>query len=105
MLKVTKSANKSVLEDAVDGDNTAGFMTGQDDYGYVSTEANAFYAKYIEEIKDVKEDKGFAQSRPQSPKDFSGTKKRVKAALTREIEHSVQGASRPPQVLAILPKV
>ncbi|XP_067640239.1 protein SPT2 homolog isoform X2 [Eurosta solidaginis] len=86
MLKVTKSANKSVLEDAVDGDNTAGSMTGQDDYGYVSTEANAFYAKYIEKVKDVKEDKGFAPSRPQSLKDLSGTKERVKAALTREIE-------------------
>ncbi|XP_067622216.1 protein SPT2 homolog [Eurosta solidaginis] len=98
MLKVTKSANKSVLEDAVDGDNTAGFMTDQDDYGYVSTEANPFYAKYIEKVKDVKEDKGFAQSRPQSPKDLSGTKECVKAALTREIERSVRGASRPPQV-------
>ncbi|XP_017485006.1 PREDICTED: protein SPT2 homolog, partial [Rhagoletis zephyria] len=91
MLKVTKSANKSVLDDAVNTDHTAVTMAGpdqpdQDDYGYVSTEANAFYAKYIEKVKDVKEDKGFAPSRPQSLKDLSGTKERVKAAITREIE-------------------
>ncbi|XP_011201604.2 protein SPT2 homolog [Bactrocera dorsalis] len=91
MLKVTKSANKSVLDDAINTDHTAVTMSGpeqpdQDDYGYVSTEANAFYAKYIEKVKDVKEDKGFAPSRPQSLRDLSGTKERVKAAITREIE-------------------
>ncbi|XP_011186520.2 protein SPT2 homolog [Zeugodacus cucurbitae] len=91
MLKVTKSANKSVLDDAINTDHTAVTMTGpeqpdQDDYGYVSTEANAFYAKYIEKVKDVKDDKGFAPSRPQSLRDLSGTKERVKAAITREIE-------------------
>ncbi|XP_030380951.1 protein SPT2 homolog isoform X2 [Scaptodrosophila lebanonensis] len=89
MLKVTKSANKSVLEDAKDG----GTMDGPDhadgdDYGYVSTEANAFYQKYIEKVKDVKEDKGFAPSRPQSLRDLSGTKERVKAAITREREEA-----------------
>lgn len=91
MLKVTKSANKSVLDDAINTDHTAVTMSGpdqpdQDDYGYVSTEANAFYAKYIEKVKDVKEDKGFAPSRPQSLRDLSGTKERVKAAITRENE-------------------
>lgn len=55
MLKVTKSANKSVLDDAINTDHTAVTMSGpdqpdQDDYGYVSTEANAFYAKYIEKV-------------------------------------------------------
>uniref|UniRef100_A0A1A9WVB6 Protein SPT2 homolog n=1 Tax=Glossina brevipalpis TaxID=37001 RepID=A0A1A9WVB6_9MUSC len=91
MLKVTKSANKSVLEDAIDSEHTAITRQGpdqpdQDDYGYVSTEANAFYQRYIEKVKDVKEEKGFAPSRPQSLKDLSGTKERVKAAITREIE-------------------
>ncbi|KAH8387810.1 hypothetical protein KR093_009530 [Drosophila rubida] len=93
MLKVTKSANKSVLEDAKDCDNTTG-MDGDgeqhdgDDYGYVSNEANAFYQKYIEKVKDVQEDKGFAPSRPQSLRDLSGTKERVKAAITREREEA-----------------
>ncbi|XP_034489916.1 protein SPT2 homolog [Drosophila innubila] len=93
MLKVTKSANKSVLEDAKDCDNTAVTLAGSDqpdgdDYGYVSTEANAFYQKYIEKVKDVHEDKGFAPSRPQSLRDLSGTKERVKAAITREREEA-----------------
>uniref|UniRef100_T1PIQ5 Protein SPT2 homolog n=1 Tax=Musca domestica TaxID=7370 RepID=T1PIQ5_MUSDO len=91
MLKVTKSANRSVLEDAVNTEHTAITMAGidqpdQDDYGYVSTEANSFFQKYIDKVKDVKEDKGFAPSRPQSLKDLTGTKERVKAAITREIE-------------------
>ncbi|XP_075159246.1 protein SPT2 homolog [Haematobia irritans] len=91
MLKVTKSANRSVLEDAVNNDHTAITMAGpeqpdQDDYGYVSTEANNFFQKYVDKVKDVKEDKGFAPSRPQSLKDLTGTKERVKAAITREIE-------------------
>lgn len=90
MLKVTKSANKSVLEDAKDCDNTSVSLGGPegDDYGYVSTEANAFYQKYIEKVKDVQEDKGFAPSRPQSLRDLSGTKERVKAAITREREEA-----------------
>ncbi|XP_061402195.1 protein SPT2 homolog [Musca vetustissima] len=91
MLKVTKSANRSVLEDAVNTEHTAITMAGvdqpdADDYGYVSTEANSFFQKYIDKVKDVKEDKGFAPSRPQSLKDLTGTKERVKAAITREIE-------------------
>ncbi|XP_030567692.1 protein SPT2 homolog isoform X2 [Drosophila novamexicana] len=91
MLKVTKSANKSVLEDAKDCDNMAlgaGEQPEGDDYGYVSTEANALYQKYIEKVKDVQEDKGFAPSRPQSVRDLSGTKERVKAAITREREEA-----------------
>lgn len=91
MLKVTKSANKSVLEDAKDCDAANGHEAGEgqgDDYGYVSNEANAFYEKYIEKVRDVQEDKGFAPSRPQSLRDLSGTKERVKAAITREREEA-----------------
>ncbi|XP_017048230.1 protein SPT2 homolog [Drosophila ficusphila] len=92
MLKVTKSANKSVLADAKDCDGAIdGHEAGEgqgDDYGYVSNEANAFYEKYIEKVRDVQEDKGFAPSRPQSLRDLSGTKERVKAAITREREEA-----------------
>ncbi|ALC48641.1 CG5815 [Drosophila busckii] len=93
MLKVTKSANKSVLEDAKDSSNNQFDAEGGegDDYGYVSNEANALYAKYLEKVKDVQEDKGFAPSRPQSLRDLSGTKERVKAAITREIEDTKCG--------------
>ncbi|XP_037938864.1 protein SPT2 homolog [Teleopsis dalmanni] len=92
MLKVTKSANKSVLDDAVNTEHTAVTMQGpdqpdQDDYGYVSHTANAFYHNYIEKVKDVKEDKSFqSASRPQSLKDLTGTKERVKEAINRETE-------------------
>ncbi|XP_055913774.1 protein SPT2 homolog [Eupeodes corollae] len=90
MLKVIKSANKSVLDDAVDTEHTAvsregGDQPDADDYGYVSTEANAFYQKYIEKVKDVKEDKVFAPSRPATRTDLNSTKDRVKAAIEREI--------------------
>ncbi|KAH8295984.1 hypothetical protein KR018_008980, partial [Drosophila ironensis] len=93
MLKVTKSANKSVLEDAGDC-NGPDVGDGQgDDYGYVSNEANALYEKYINKVRDVHEDKGFAPSRPQSLRDLSGTKERVKAAITKEQEEA-KGHSR-----------
>lgn len=53
MLKVIKSADKSVIADAKDLDNTAVTLQGpdqpdNDDYGYVSHEANAFYSKLME---------------------------------------------------------
>ncbi|XP_017096205.2 protein SPT2 homolog [Drosophila bipectinata] len=91
MLKVTKSANKSVLDNTNEGDASNGHEAGEgqgDDYGYVSNEANAFYEKYIQKVRDVQEDKGFAPSRPQSLRDLSGTKERVKAAITKEREEA-----------------
>ncbi|XP_068154446.1 protein SPT2 homolog [Drosophila tropicalis] len=97
MLKVTKSANKSVLDDAKDIDvmeaecGPDGQPGDGDDYGYVSNEANAFYQKYIEKVRNVHEDKGFAPSRPQSLRDLSGTKERVKAAINRDREDSKTG--------------
>ncbi|XP_032576755.1 protein SPT2 homolog isoform X2 [Drosophila sechellia] len=106
MLKVTKSANKSVLEDAKDYEGAIdGHEAGEgqgDDYGYVSTEANAFYDKYIEKVRDVQEDKGFTPSRPQSLKDLSGTKERVKAAITREREEA-KGSTRQKSSTSTLP--
>lgn len=55
MLKTTKSANKSLLPDATDNEHTAITLLGgeqpdQDDYGYVSNEANAFYQRYIDMV-------------------------------------------------------
>lgn len=67
MLKVTKSANKSVLEDAVDEDNTAYTLQGpeqpdEDDYGYVSNEAGALYKQLMDKYKAC----------PEEEKKFSG---------------------------------
>lgn len=65
MLKVTKSANKSVLDDAVDTDNTAYTLQGpeqpdEDDYGYVSNEAGALYKKLMDKYKACPEEKIFS---------------------------------------------
>lgn len=56
MLKVTKSANKSVLADAIDADDTALTLQGpeqpdEDDYGYVSHEAGQFYRQLMDKFK------------------------------------------------------
>uniref|UniRef100_A0A336L6E2 Protein SPT2 homolog n=1 Tax=Culicoides sonorensis TaxID=179676 RepID=A0A336L6E2_CULSO len=56
MLKVIKSADKSVIEDAKDVNDTAITLQGpdqpdEDDYGYESVEAKAFYAKLMEKYK------------------------------------------------------
>lgn len=65
MLKVTKSANKSVLQDAIDTDNTAITLQGteqpdEDDYGYTSHEASQFYKNLIDKYKKVPEEKKFS---------------------------------------------
>ncbi|KAL5278444.1 SPTY2D1 family protein [Megaselia abdita] len=98
MLKVTKSANKSVLEDAK-GNETAVTANGseqpdEDDYGYVSNEAAALFQKYCEKVKHVKDDKGFAKSRPQSRDDMKGTKERVRQALLKEQEEKLHPGQR-----------
>lgn len=65
MLKVTKSANKSVLDDAVDNDNTAYTLEGpeqpdEDDYGYVSQEASQLYKTLMDKYKTIPEEKKFS---------------------------------------------
>ena len=57
-LKVIKSANKSVIADAIDRDNTAVTREGpdqpdQDDYGYESQEAAAIYEKMMEKYSKM----------------------------------------------------
>lgn len=91
MLKVIKSANKSVLEDAIDNDNTAVTAQGpeqpdEDDYGYVSQEASAFYSKMMEKYKKTPDEDKFASSKKIINSDLSGTKDRVRAALMRQQE-------------------
>lgn len=66
-LKVIKSANKSVLEDAVDRDNTAVTLNGpdqpdQDDYGYESQEAAAIYAKMMQKYSKIPDQPKFPTS-------------------------------------------
>lgn len=53
MFKTIKSANKSVIEDAIDRENTAVTIEGpqqpdEDDYGYVSQESSKLYKQLME---------------------------------------------------------
>ncbi|XP_012265132.2 protein SPT2 homolog [Athalia rosae] len=94
-LKVCKSANKSVLADAIDNDNTALTMAGpsqpdEDDYGYVSQEASAFYNQLMNKYNNMPQEKPlFSESGKKTVKDIATTKNRVRQALKQqEIEES-----------------
>lgn len=94
-LKVCKSANKSVLADAIDNDNTALTMAGpsqpdEDDYGYVSQEASAFYNQLMNKYNNLPAEKPlFTESGKKTVKDIASTKDRVRQALKQqEIEDS-----------------
>lgn len=95
MLKRTKSANKSVIEDAVDNDNTAVTLAGpsqpdEDDYGYVSQEASAFYNKMMAKYNNMPEEpKLFSSSKKSVNTNLSSTKDRVRAALLKEQEEAL----------------
>ncbi|CAG9792208.1 unnamed protein product [Diatraea saccharalis] len=88
-LKVIKSANKSVIADAVDRDNTAVTREGpeqpdQDDYGYESQAAAAIYEKMMQQYSKIPEEPKFPTSKNVVKKDLKGTMERVKHALQHE---------------------
>ncbi|XP_051170540.1 protein SPT2 homolog [Leptopilina boulardi] len=99
-LKVCKAANKSVLDDAVDMENTAITMAGpsqpdEDDYGYVSQEASAFYNKLMNKYSTQPEEKSiFAPAGKKTVKDIASTKDRVKQALKQQEIDESQGHRR-----------
>lgn len=67
-LKVIKSANKSVIEDAVDHEHTAITLAGpdqpdQDDYGYESQEAAALYEKMMQKYSKLPDEPKFSAGR------------------------------------------
>ncbi|XP_066252421.1 protein SPT2 homolog [Euwallacea similis] len=89
MLKRTKSANQSVIEDAVDKTHTALTMAGpdqpdEDDYGYVSQEASALYEKMMQKYSQLPEEPKFKMFKKKVSTNLSNTKDRVKAALEKE---------------------
>lgn len=99
MLKRTKSANQSVLEDAVDNNNTAVTLAGfaqpdEDDYGYVSQEASAFYNKMMEKYSKMPEEQKFPTMAKKISTNLTSTKDRVKAALDKEQEEAMMPRSR-----------
>ncbi|XP_054261780.1 protein SPT2 homolog [Macrosteles quadrilineatus] len=100
MLKRTKSANKSVMEDAIDEVNTVVTMAGpqqcdEDDYGYVSKEASEFYSKMMDKYANMPpEEPKFSLSKKTVPKDLNAAKDRVKAALQRVEEEEMMPHKR-----------
>ncbi|XP_043266959.1 protein SPT2 homolog [Venturia canescens] len=95
-LKVCKAANKSVLADAVNNDDTAVTMAGpsqpdEDDYGYVSQEASAFYNQLMNKYSNLPPEKPlFSETGKKTVKDIASTKDRVRQALKQqELEESL----------------
>jgi len=91
MLKVTKSANYSVLADAVDNKNTAVTMTGrkqcdEDDYGFASSTSQNLYEKLMSKYEADPEDPmaKFSKAKEKKAIDIASAKERVKDALKRE---------------------
>lgn len=94
MLKRTKSANKSVLSDAIDNDNTAVTLAGpsqpdEDDYGYVSQEASAYYNKIMEKYSNMPEEEKFKKSKKNVNTNLNEIKERVRAAILKEQEEAM----------------
>lgn len=100
MLKRTKSANKSAIEDAVDDDNTAVTINGpsqpdEDDYGYVSQEASAYYNKLMDKYNSTPaEEPLYSQSKKVVHRDLNRTKDRVRMALLKEEEEEMMPHKR-----------
>lgn len=94
MLKRTKSANQSVLDDAVDVNNTAVTLAGpsqpdEDDYGYVSQSAAEYYNKMMDKYSKMPDEPKFKTEKKKVSTNLSGTMDRVKAALEREKEEAL----------------
>ncbi|KAG8225833.1 hypothetical protein J437_LFUL004762, partial [Ladona fulva] len=99
MLKSTKAANKAVIDDARDDVNTAVTMAGpsqpdEDDYGYVSQEASAFYNKLMDKYSSIPNSEPNFSKKTASVKDLTSTKDRVRMALLKEEEEEAMGHKR-----------
>merc|ERR1719500_718640 len=93
--EVTKSSNKSVLNDAIDTRDTADTLGArkqcdEDDYGFASKTSQGLYEKLMSKYEADPEDPmaKFSKSQPKAKTDLSSAKERVKEALKREAENS-----------------
>lgn len=94
MLKRTKSANQSVLDDAIDVNNTAVTLAGpsqpdEDDYGYVSQSAADYYNKMMDKYSKMPDEPKFKLEKKKVSTNLTSTMDRVKAALEREKEEAL----------------
>uniref|UniRef100_A0A182P4E0 Protein SPT2 homolog n=1 Tax=Anopheles epiroticus TaxID=199890 RepID=A0A182P4E0_9DIPT len=100
MLKVIKSANKSVLEDAADATECAlGTESLEDDYGYTSAVASQFFNKLVDKYKNAPEESMFseAKKRSMSSEELARARARVKDAILKEQEEQHAPRSRKPR--------
>ena len=100
-MKVTKSANKAVIDDAVDTKNTSVTLTGrqqcdEDDYGYESKASAGLYEKLMSKYEADPDDPmaKFSRSSSRGVRDMQGAKDRVKQALRREEDDSLTPGKR-----------
>uniref|UniRef100_A0A182MDR1 Protein SPT2 homolog n=1 Tax=Anopheles culicifacies TaxID=139723 RepID=A0A182MDR1_9DIPT len=97
MLKVIKSANKSVLDDANDAQESAlGTESLEDDYGYTSAVASQYYEKMMDKYKNTPTESMFteAKKRCMSSEELARAKARVKNAIVKEQEEQHGPRSR-----------
>lgn len=106
MLKVTKSANKSVIQDAINHHDTAVTLEGpdqpdEDDYGYTSQVASDYYKTLMAKYNQTPEDKKFSSKTPSkyklSKEEILSTKNRVRAAIIKEKEDAAGPHTRKPR--------
>uniref|UniRef100_A0A182K262 Protein SPT2 homolog n=1 Tax=Anopheles christyi TaxID=43041 RepID=A0A182K262_9DIPT len=100
MLKVIKSANKSVLDDAADATECAlGTESLEDDYGYTSAVASQFFNKLVDKYKNAPDESMFseAKKRSMSSEDLARARARVKDAIMKEQEEQNAPRSRKPR--------
>jgi len=90
-LKVTKSANKAVLDEAHDKVHTAVTRNGrtqcdEDDYGFESKAGGELYEKLMSKFEANPDDPmaKFSKSKPKEFKDLAGAKERMKQSLREE---------------------
>ncbi|XP_035784623.1 protein SPT2 homolog [Anopheles albimanus] len=97
MLKVIKSANKSVLSDAGGKlDSGEPEQPDEDDYGYTSNVASHFYQQLMDKYKNNQEEKKFkdAEKRSMTKEDLAVTKARVKDAIIRQTKNELTPRQR-----------
>uniref|UniRef100_A0A182XEP0 Protein SPT2 homolog n=1 Tax=Anopheles quadriannulatus TaxID=34691 RepID=A0A182XEP0_ANOQN len=100
MLKVIKSANKSVLEDAADAAESAlGTESLEDDYGYTSAVASQFFNKLVDKYKNAPDESLFteAKKRSMSSEELARARARVKDAIMKEQEEQSAPRTRKPR--------
>ncbi|XP_041762219.1 protein SPT2 homolog [Anopheles merus] len=104
MLKVIKSANKSVLEDAADAAECAlGTESLEDDYGYTSAVASQFFNKLVDKYKNAPDESLFteAKKRSMSSEELARARARVKDAIMKEQEEQSAPRTRKPRTARV----